>query len=158
MCDYSLMEFPNRLAVDGEVLVVHQFRSGSLGLVSPVERGNLQTKSGHRKFLMAVKRLFCLPEASPVSAVCIPPGARLVLHDISIEVQRELSLGPEEEVKFVQLSAAENHHRDAVRFKSGQTVRLQELKVDQRVEVVDLGYAEVEEPDTPGIPVKLGWR
>ncbi len=35
MCDYSLMRFPNRLAVVGEDLVVHRFPANSLGLVLP---------------------------------------------------------------------------------------------------------------------------
>ena len=34
MCDYSLTGIPNRLAVEGEELVVHRFRTGSLGLAS----------------------------------------------------------------------------------------------------------------------------
>ena len=37
MCDYSLMEYPNRLATEGEVLAVYRFRSGSLGLASLAE-------------------------------------------------------------------------------------------------------------------------
>jgi len=32
MCDYSLMGVPNRLAQQGEYLVTHRFRTGSLGL------------------------------------------------------------------------------------------------------------------------------
>jgi len=35
MCDYSLACFPNRLAVEGEQLVVHRFQTGALGLASP---------------------------------------------------------------------------------------------------------------------------
>ena len=35
MCDYSLMAVPNRLAEDGEDLVVYRFPTGSLGLASP---------------------------------------------------------------------------------------------------------------------------
>ena len=35
MCDYSLHGLENRLAEEGEVLVVHQFYSGSKGLTSP---------------------------------------------------------------------------------------------------------------------------
>jgi hypothetical protein len=31
MCDYSLAGIPNRLAIEGEQLVVHQFSTGSLG-------------------------------------------------------------------------------------------------------------------------------
>ena len=35
MCDYSLHGIENRLAEEGEVLVVHRFYSGSKGLTSP---------------------------------------------------------------------------------------------------------------------------
>ena len=35
MCDYSLQGIENRLAKEGEVLVVHRFYSGSKGLTSP---------------------------------------------------------------------------------------------------------------------------
>jgi hypothetical protein len=35
MCDYSLAGVPNRLAVEGEELVVHRFPTGALGLASP---------------------------------------------------------------------------------------------------------------------------
>jgi hypothetical protein len=34
MCDYSLAGIPNRLAVEGEELVVHPFPTGALGLAS----------------------------------------------------------------------------------------------------------------------------
>ena len=37
MCDYSLHTYPNRLAADGEDLVVHRFGAGSLGLASPAD-------------------------------------------------------------------------------------------------------------------------
>ena len=38
MCDYSLAHFPNRLAVEGEPLIVHRFGGGALGL-GPVQLG-----------------------------------------------------------------------------------------------------------------------
>ena len=59
MCDYSLAGVPNRLAVEGEQLVVHRFSTGSVGLASP-----------------------CSSLSSKETAVCIPPGARLRLRDI----------------------------------------------------------------------------
>ena len=71
MCDYSLMSIPNRLAVAGEELVTHRFQSGSIGLASPQARP--------RGFWEALKRSFS-PPLTP--AVCIPPGARLMLQDI----------------------------------------------------------------------------
>ena len=35
MCDYSLHGIENRLAEEGELLVVHRFYTGSKGLTSP---------------------------------------------------------------------------------------------------------------------------
>jgi hypothetical protein len=35
MCDYSLQGIRNRLAEEGETLVVHRFYTGSKGLTSP---------------------------------------------------------------------------------------------------------------------------
>jgi hypothetical protein len=35
MCDCALLGVPNRMAVEGEQLVVHRFRTGSLGLAAP---------------------------------------------------------------------------------------------------------------------------
>src|SRR5262245_48338732 len=37
MCDYSLASIHNRLATEGEELVVHRFCSGTLGLASPAD-------------------------------------------------------------------------------------------------------------------------
>jgi hypothetical protein len=148
MCDYSLMEFPNRLAVEGEILVVHRFRSGSLGLASSEDHD--RTESGavpSRSFWSFVKDLIHPSEVTYATAVCIPPGARVILHDVPIKVQKELSIGPVEDVTFVQMSDAVNAYRDAVRFRTGQMLRLQELQEGQRVEVADLGYGSLEEPN-----------
>jgi hypothetical protein len=37
MCDYSLGGLPNRLAVDGEELIVHRFPTHSIGLASAAD-------------------------------------------------------------------------------------------------------------------------
>ena len=145
MCDYSLMEFPNRLATDGEMLVIYQFPSGSQGLASP------EFKPAPQKgFWGTVKAKLFLPPAPEATAVCIPPGTRLILHDVPADVQQALRVGAEEEVKFVQMSAEENQHRDAVRFRNGYILRLQELTAGQRVTVIDLGDAPIEEPEFSG--------
>jgi hypothetical protein len=127
MCDYSLMSIPNRLAVTGEELVTHRFQSGSLGLASPQVRP--------KGFWDTLKRSFN-PPLTP--AVCIPPGAKLILHDIPLHMQREIGVRSVEEVTFTQLSAADNNYRDALRFRTGREVRLQELSDGMRVQVVDL--------------------
>jgi hypothetical protein len=76
MCDYSLMGVPNRLAVEGEQLVMYKFRTGSLGLASPLdmEPVNPPTEQA-RSFWARVNSFFNPPEQPSVRAVCIPPGA-----------------------------------------------------------------------------------
>jgi hypothetical protein len=149
MCDYSLMEFPNRLAVEGEVLAVHRFRSGSLGLAAPQDCGEARRNlTVGKSFWKQVKDFLFLPEDPATVAVCIPPGARLMLFDIPATQQARYGVGALEEVRFIQTSAAENRHRDAVCFRTGHTIRLQELMVGQRVEVIDLGNSAEEMPGT----------
>ena len=124
MCDYSLMSVPNRLAKEGEELVVHRFHTGSVGLASP-----------------------CLSESrwwsvKQTPAVCVPPGARL--KDIPERLQRELGVGHAEEVTFVQLSTTEYQFRDAVRFSNGKEILLQRLQCGQHVDVLSLASSDFE--------------
>ena len=125
MCDYSLAHFPNRLAVEGEQLVVHQFDTFVLGL-APAHRG-------------LKDNLFC-----SCPAVCVPPGARLLLKDIPEHLQRRLGVTAVEEVTFVEQSLEAFTHRDAVRFANSQEILLQHLQRGQRVDVMSLGGAEEE--------------
>ena len=113
MCDYSLAGIPNRLAVEGEELVVHGFPTGSIGLASPCT---------------TVSRWF----GKQTPAVCVPPGARLILLDVPERLQHDLAVRSMEEVTFVQLSATPYQYRDAVRFGNGRVIRLQELRVARR--------------------------
>ncbi|MGA2590371.1 MAG: hypothetical protein ABSH32_10680 [Bryobacteraceae bacterium] len=148
MCDYSLMAVPNRLAAEQEDLVAYRFPTGSLGLASPadVKRACYPAKARRGGLWTAVKSFFIPPVHHPVTAVCIPPGARLLLQDIPERLQRELAVGPAEEVTFTQVSAAINTYRDAVRFFNGRQIRLQELREGQRVRVLDMSLAEAFEP------------
>ena len=134
MCDYSLAAFRNRLAVEGEELVVYRFPTGALGLASPAD------VEAYNRMFRRLREMFN-PRELPC-AVCIPPGARLELHDIPVRLQHEMGVGPAETVTFTQISAAANSYRDAVRFANGREVRLQELREGQRVRVLDLSAAE----------------
>lgn len=127
MCDYSLAHFPNRLAVEGEELVVHRFATRTLGLAP--------ARCGWKQFL--------LPSRLP--AVCVPPGARLRLYDIPEELQWRLGVGAVEEVTFIERSLEPFTYRDGVRFANGREILLQRLRCGQRAEVLSLGGAE-EEP------------
>ncbi len=146
MCDYSLLTFPNRLARENEELMVYRFPSGSIGLVSPAELQPKCEARQRRSVWQAVKAFFNPVEACRVTAVCVPPGARLKLHDLSPEFQRDNHVRAEEEVKFEQLTAAVNTYRDAVCFENGRKVRLQHLPEGLRVTVTNLEGAEVSGP------------
>jgi len=120
MCDYSLAHFPNRLAKEGEHLIIHRFQTQSLGLAP--ER---------RRF-----REILFPGCVP--AVCVPPGTKLLLHDIPEKIQRSLGVDPVEVVTFVQKSPDAFVYRDAVRFSTGDEILLQCLERGQRVDVLSL--------------------
>ena len=61
MCDYSLMGVPNRLAVAAEELVVHRFRTGSLGLAAPLDLEPTSVPTEQPKSLWARLKLFFNP-------------------------------------------------------------------------------------------------
>jgi hypothetical protein len=155
MCDYSLHVYPNRLAGDGEDLVVHRFGGVSLGLASPsdlrpvITATSCDLTSKKPWSWTAIKEWFLAarPQGQPdkrTPAVCVPPGARLLLKDIPKGLQRELGIGEVEEVKFVEISAEVNTYRDAVRFKNSRQLLLQALREGQRVTVLSLTPEEVE--------------
>ncbi len=155
MCDYSLHTYPNRLAADGENLVVHRFGAGSLGLASPADLAPVISagKAAGATFWSQVKAWFQgrnpkWEAEKRVPAVCVPPGARLILSDIPKSLQRELGVGEIEEVQFVQTTAEVNTYRDAVRFKNCRQALLQQLREGQRVQVVSVGAEEFEPAET----------
>lgn len=136
MCDYSLHGIENRLAKEGDVLVVHRFYTGSKGLTSPEY---LKPTEEPKKGLMArLTRLLTFPAQPQVCAVCIPDGARLLLHSISPKLREAHGPNSTEIVTFRQLSAEAQTYRDAVEFRNGVRVRLQELEEGQRLEVLAL--------------------
>jgi len=148
MCDYSLHLFPNRLGAEGEELVVHRFGGASLGLASP---GDLPVpkavcrQSRWEKFKSWFQRpLFEVDKTIP--AVCVPPGAALILRDIPKPLQRELEVSEIEAVTFTQISAEANTYRDAIRFRNDRQVLLQRLREGQRITIVSLAPLAEEEP------------
>lgn len=145
MCDYSLHHFPNRLAQEGEPLVVHRFPSATLGLASIVDlraSANAKADQSRRGFWARIKDFFTMTEAKRVSAVCVPPGAQLMLRDIPARLQEEFKVQSEEQVVFTQLGADAFSYRDAVRFGNGREVLLQKLKEGQRVNVLCLSLPD----------------
>jgi hypothetical protein len=133
MCDYSLHGIENRLAEEGEGLVVHRFHTGSKGLTSPE---HLKPTEPPKGLMALLTRKFAAE--SKECAVCIPDGAKLMLHEIPKALQQAHGLATTEAVTFRQLSANAATYRDAVEFKNGVTVRVQDLEEGQGVEVLAL--------------------
>jgi hypothetical protein len=138
MCDYSLAGLSNRLAVKGERLVVRQFPSGCLGMSSPRRRWY--------EFLFP----------SFAMAVCVPPGARLLLKGIPAQLQEQLDVSATEEVTFVQRTADAFTHRDGVRFANGREILLQQLECGQQVTVLKVDWEDEAAPDSSDWPVAAG--
>lgn len=153
MCDYSLAVVPNRLAVEGEELVAHRFHTGSIGFAPAADLHAAQRSlkpAPQKSFWQTLKTLFEDPRHFPnVPAVCIPPGARLLLKNIPEDLQRQWRVEERESVLFVQVSAAENTYRDAIQFRhGGPPVRLQDLRDGVVAQVLSLDSMQVaDEPD-----------
>jgi hypothetical protein len=149
MCDYSLMGIRSRLAVEGEELVTFRFSMGSVGL-APWSQGieQIHTKAcSQRCFWGALRKIFLDPIRDSIPAVCVPPGARLLLIAVQQAIQQRAGVGAVEEITFTQLTAAENQYRDAVRFPNGVEILLQDFANGQRVRVLDLSWAEPRHPE-----------
>jgi len=155
MCDYSLHRYPNRLAVEGEDLIAYRFGGASRGLASPADVGGhiaaTCCEAARRKFWSwaGLKEWFKAqrPEREAdqrIPAVCVPPGARLLLRDIPKRSQRELGVSETEEVIFAQTTAEVNTYRDAIEFKNGRRMLLQTLCEGQRATVLSLGPTEAD--------------
>ena len=151
MCDYSLHTYPNRLATDGEDLVIHRFGAGSLGLASPADLAPVisATKTAPGAMWSRAKEWFLgrnpkWEAEKRVPAVCIPPGARLILRDIPKSLQRELGVCEVEEVSFIEITAEVNTYRDAVRFGNCRQALLQQMREGQRVKVLSTAAGELD--------------
>jgi hypothetical protein len=142
MCDYSLHGIKNRLAEEGEALVVHRFYTGSKGLTSPEYLKPIEKPSG----FMAILRKLFLPQSNEC-AVCIPDGARLMLCGISPALQQAHGLEATETASSRQVSAEAATYRDALEFKNSVKLLLQELPEGQNVQVMALSSDEVRTRD-----------
>ena len=91
-------------------------------------------------------------EAAVTPAVCIPPGAHLIVKDVPPDLQRQFHVSAEEGVVFTQISADVNSYRDAIRFQNGCQIRLRGLREGMRVEVLSLaGVPSIVGEDYPAL-------
>jgi hypothetical protein len=98
-----------------------------------------ESKTGSKENLLG----YCEGPVFPSGTTCDARG----VHSSGRTPGSARRVGADEEVMFLQTSALENRHRDAVRFRTGHTLRLQELTVGQRVQVIDLGNKVEEQPN-----------
>jgi hypothetical protein len=161
MCDYSLGGLKNRLAVDGEELVVHRFSTHSIGLASPAELQTAVAAEACAKssWWYRIKTLFDPKLAPEPPAVCVPPGASLILKSVPADLQAQWGVGNEENVLFIQTSADVNRYRDAFHFRNGRQILLQDLREGMRVILVSLGADSTGEEEhslfvTQGVQVR----
>jgi hypothetical protein len=157
MCDYSLSGMRSRLAVEGEELIVHKFPTQSIGLVSPpdLQPRAATSESGKANLWKRIMNFFGAGDFSEAPAVCVPPGARLMLKNIPDDLQRTWNVGKEETVLFLQTSMEANTYRDAIMFTNGCQIHLQELSEGIPVWVVSLGGDSVQTPE-PAISIPSG--
>jgi hypothetical protein len=142
MCDYSLHAVKNRLAVEGEQLIINKFHTGSKGLASVADMKSIQPRN-----LIELVRDKLRPERfwdrkKKIPAICIPPGAKLELSGIPKSAQKLFGIGEAEEVTFAQLTDEPFRYRDAFRFKNGEEILIQKFPDGVRAEVLSLELEE----------------
>ena len=147
MCDYSLQGVANRLAVEGEELITYRFPTGSVGLATPADiavANRPKPQVGCRLSWWSALKHWLDPqiELDRVPAVCIPPGAHLFMNRIPEVLRRKFALQALEDVTFVQLSADAYCYRDAIQFRNGKQVLLQEITEGVRFEVLSLASSQ----------------
>jgi hypothetical protein len=137
----------SRLATEGEELIVHRFRTGSKGLASPADlrpAKPIEVPAPQMSLWCRLKNFFVEQPYHTLKpcAVCVPPGATLLVKNVPADLQLRWRIGPDEEVRFVQCSADVNRYRDSLQFKNQRQILLQELREGMCLQVVSLGGSE----------------
>jgi hypothetical protein len=158
MCDYSLMGVPNRLARDGEELVLFTFPTGTKGFTQPASIACSKPSDQGSGLWQKLRGLFQAPNLDAVPAICIPPGARLMLQQIPADLRSWLKVSDTEQVTFTQLSPDADIHRDALRFGNGGLISLQALPEGLRIKILglDLGMEAIPVQGN-GLALPVGW-
>ena len=147
MCDYSLTGLPNRLAVEGERLVAYRFPNGVKGFVSQPEL--VAFAGGHPTLWSRICAWF---RNETPCAVCLPPGATLMMRDLPGWLRAGFRGDADEIVTFVQGDSRE--FRDGIQFKWGATALIQQLPTGQVADVLSL--SSVSTVPLPKVSTKVG--
>lgn len=140
VCDYSLYAIRQRLACEGDELVTYRFETGSIGFagVSDVEQQAARLHAARGLFGRVIDWLR-LGNTSCVTAVCMPPGARVELDATSVRRQDNIGLQPQCEATFDEITPESFMYRDALRLGDGRVLLLQSLPEGVRAKVLSLG-------------------
>jgi len=142
MCDYSLYAIQQRLASEGEELVVHRFETGSIGFASAhdvqEEAAHCPTRGGRFHSFINWLRL---GSRSTITAVCIPPGTSLLLK-VPEDAQSVSGVPNLNKVIFDELSTESYAHHDVLRLPDGRQIFLRDLTEGIRATVLSLDSSE----------------
>ncbi len=149
MCDYSLYTVKSRLACESDDLVLHRFDTGSLGFCAQAElEQELRRSKLERSWSSFLQWMFPRKQAGCVTAVCIPPGARMLISEVPAHARAVWGSLEMKAVDFTQLSERSFAYRDALRLPDGEAVLLQKLPEGLRATVLALAPLE-EQPLQP---------
>jgi hypothetical protein len=142
MCDYSLYTVNNRLALESDDLVLHRFDTGSLGFCAAAEWQRAMSHGALARTWSSFVSWLVPRKKCGLTAVCVPPGARLLVSEVPENARPGFELLELESVVFTQLSERSFAYRDALRLPDGETVLLQKLPEGLRVTVLTLAAEE----------------
>lgn len=144
----SLQVVPERFAVRGETLVTYRFRTGTIGLASPLEFAAARGSVWKR-----LRKL--ISRADETAAVRILPGTRLRVNSVPDEISRDFGVGSMEDVTFVELSAETCRYRHAIRFRNSRHALLQMFGEGVSFKVLADGSNDRMPDEEPQEPRKL---
>jgi hypothetical protein len=159
MCDYSQHGLQSRLACEGELLITYRFPTELIGLASALdvdeeERRRTEAERGRTWFSVLRRGRPRETNARQVPAVCIPPGARLRMTHIPVELRHRWALRSVEDVWFTETGDDPERFRDAIRLANGRLLVLQTLPERICFMVLSLGSDQgITEPRTQAWPV-----
>ena len=142
MCDYSLYTVKNRLACESDDLVLHRFDTGSLGFCAAAELQQEMNRGALARGWSSFLSWVFPQKRCGLTAVCIPPGARLLVTEVPVAVRPFWGALEMKTVDFTQLPERSYAYRDALRLSDGETVLLQRLPMGLRATVMAMAPEE----------------
>jgi len=137
MCDYSLKNLLQKPAQEGDDLATYRFSTGAIGFTYSLDASLARRRNPLAEILICFGR-----PRKEVYVVCIPPGAILQLIGIPKKQQILWNVSATEEVILTQLPGGDETDRDAVKFRNGRIISLQDFPSGQQASVLDLSHAE----------------